>query len=317
MSKTRIAFIGLGSIGTRHLRNVAAFLDEQGRDYEIDIYRSGFGRPLDGALSSLPVRQLPLRDDSSIEGVYDVVFVTNPTALHFAALERFQDHGKAFFIEKPVFSTTEVDLSRLAGLAGKVCYVACPLRYNAVLQYVKEHIDCRRVIAARAICSSYLPEWRPGTDYRTCYSAHADMGGGVDIDLIHEWDYLLYLFGPVTEGYAITGRLSDLELDSNDLALYIARTERTALELHLDYFGREKIRELLLFLPDETVRCDIQNGRVTYLRSGETVELEEDRNEFQMREIRHFFSIVSGETENDSTIEHALRALRYAKGNFR
>ncbi len=317
MSKMRVAFIGLGSIGTRHLHNVTEFLDEQGRDYEIDIYRSGFGGPPDGAMSGMPIRLIPLRDNTPIEGMYDAVFVTNPTALHFATLERFQNNGKSFFIEKPVFHTAEADLSRLPGLAGKVCYVACPLRYNAVLQYVKEHIDCRRVICARAICSSYLPDWRPGTDYRACYSAHTDMGGGVDIDLIHEWDYLLNLFGPVTEGYAITDRLSALELDSNDLAIYIARTERTALELHLDYFGRERIRELLLFLPDETIRCDIQHGRVIYLRSGETVVLEEDRNEFQKREIRHFFAIVSGEKENDSTIEHALQALRYARGIFK
>ena len=62
-------------------------------------------------------------------------------------------------------------------------------------QYVKNNVDLSKVYSARAISSSYLPDWRPGQDYRTTYSAHKDMGGGVSIDLIHEWDYLSWLFG--------------------------------------------------------------------------------------------------------------------------
>ena len=43
------------------------------------------------------------------------------------------------------------------------------------------------------------------------YSAHKDMGGGVSIDLIHEWDYLTYLFGMPSEIYSILDKVSDLE----------------------------------------------------------------------------------------------------------
>ena len=47
------------------------------------------------------------------------------------------------------------------------------------------------------ICSSYLPDWRPGVGYHTVYfSAHRRLGGGVTTStLIHEWDYLVELFG--------------------------------------------------------------------------------------------------------------------------
>ena len=75
--------------------------------------------------------------------------------------------------------------------------------------------------SVRAMCSSYLPEWRPGVDWKKCYSAHADMGGGVDIDLIHEWDYLTYLFGFPHNVYSIRGQFSDVTADSCDNAIYI------------------------------------------------------------------------------------------------
>lgn len=317
MDKLKIAFVGMGSIATRHFGNVCTYLDSVGIKYEIDIYRSGLGKPLADMIEKKAPRQIALTEDLKIEEQYDVIFITNPTSLHFETLERFQNNGKAFFIEKPVFSTNDVDVKRLSGLAGKVCYVACPLRYNPAIDYIKNNIDCTKVISARAISSSYLPDWRPGTDYRKCYSAHEDMGGGVDIDLIHEWDYLTYLFGEVEKGYAIAGRLSDLEIDSNDIAIYIAKTEKTAVELHLDYFGRESIRKVQLFMPEDTIECDILNGEIRYLKSGEVITFNKERNSFQMQEIKHFFDIVFGKIENDSTINHALQVLRYAKGDFR
>ena len=60
---------------------------------------------------------------------------------------------------------------------------------------LKDRLPGLHPYCARVICSSYLPDWRPGVDYRTVYSAHKAMGGGVTIDLIHEWDYLVELFG--------------------------------------------------------------------------------------------------------------------------
>lgn len=317
MDKLKIAFVGMGSIATRHFGNVCTYLDSVGIKYEIDIYRSGFGKPLADAIEKKVSSQIVLTEDLVIKVEYDVVFITNPTSLHFDTLVRFQNNGKNFFIEKPIFDTTDIDAERLSGLAGKVCYVACPLRYNPVINYIKNNINHNKVISVRAISSSYLPDWRPGTDYRKCYSAHTDMGGGVDIDLIHEWDYLTHLFGKVEKGYAIADKVSDLEIDSNDIAIYIAKTEKTAIELHLDYFGREVIRNVLLFMSDDTVEGDILNGEIRYLKSGKVIRFENERNSFQMEEIRHFFQIVFGDIENDSTIEHALQVLSYAKGDFR
>lgn len=317
MSKLEIAFVGLGSIATRHLNNVYTYLKNVDKDFEIDLYRSGLGRPLADSIESMISRQFALTPDFKIEEQYDAIFVTNPTSLHFKTLERFQNNSRAFFIEKPIFDTSDADLAKLNGLKGKVCYVACPLRYNPVIDYLKNNIDCSRVVSTRAISSSYLPDWRPGTDYRKCYSAHADMGGGVNIDLIHEWDYLTYLFGSVIEGYSIADKISNLEIDSNDIAIYIAKTEKTAIELHLDYFGRSSIRQVQLFMSDDTVDCDLINGQVRYFKSGESFTFDKERNSFQMKEIEHFFDIVFGKLENDSTIEHALQVLRYAKGDFR
>ena len=309
----RIAFCGLGSIAQRHLKNVCAYLSGKGDSAEIDLFRSCLGKELPEELRPLVAHQYLFTSEPV--GVYDVVFVTNPTSMHYETLRKFNTHTKSFFIEKPIFDKTDIDETIFDNLKGLTCYVACPLRYNPVLQYVKENIDLSEVYSARAISSSYLPDWRPGQDYRQCYSAHRAMGGGVGIDLIHEWDYLTSFFGIPKVRYSIQDRISDLEIDSDDIAIYVAQTGNTTIELHLDYFGRHNIRTLDLFMRDDTVHCDIIDGTVAFLKAGKTVRLCAERNAYQMAEIEHFFDIINHKTENDSTAEHAYAVLKLAKGS--
>lgn len=314
MSQLTIAFIGIGSIGKRHLGNVTTVLRGRGVNYEIDLYRSDLSRELPAEIRSLATAEYLYADGPQKE--YDIVFVTNPTFLHYEALEKFRDNTKSFFIEKPVFDKTEVDLDIFKSLEGIDCYVACPLRFHPVIQYVKENINVKNVLSARAISSSYLPEWRPNQDYRKCFCSHRDMGGGVGIDLIHEWDYLTCLFGMPVTLYSIQEKISNLEIDSDDLAIYIAKTENTSIELHLDYFGRQSIRTLDLYMTDDTVHCDLLAGTVSFLKSGKTVSMPVERNAYQIAEIEHFLEIIHHKTPNDNTPLHAFEVLKLAKGEF-
>lgn len=316
MKNYRIAFVGLGSIATRHLKNVHDCLSSQGDGCFVDLYRSSLGRTLADDLLPLVNNTFLYAEPLPIDRQYDAVFVTNPTSMHYETIEKFCRNTQSFFIEKPVFHSTTVDESIFEKIKGIKSYVACPLRYNAVLQYVKENVNLDQVYSARAISSSYLPNWRPGQDYRKTYSAHKDLGGGVSIDLIHEWDYLTWLFGMPTQCQQIIGKVSNLKIDSDDLAIYIGKNDKTAFELHLDYFGRQTLRTLDLFTADDTIHCDLIAGMVSYLKSGNVVKLESERNSFQMREIEHFFDIINNKTTNDSTPEHACRVLKIAKGEI-
>lgn len=316
MKNYKIAFVGLGSIATRHLKNVHAYMASQGDGCLVDLYRSSLGRPLADDLLPLVNNTYLYADPLPTDRKYDAVFVTNPTSMHYETIKKFCKNTQSFFIEKPVFDSTNVDETIFEKIKGIKSYVACPLRYNAVLQYVKEHVNLADVICVRAISSSYLPDWRPGQDYRKTYSAHKDMGGGVSIDLIHEWDYLTWLFGMPTSCQHIICKVSNLEIDSDDLAIYIGKNNKIAFELHLDYFGRQTLRTLDLFTAADTIHCDLIAGTVSYLKSGEVVKLDSERNAFQMREIEHFFEIINNKTINDSTPEHAYRVLKIAKGEI-
>lgn len=306
-----IAFIGLGSIAKRHIKNICDYITSCGNSFAIDLYRSNLDHPI--AEEIKPLVDACYLYSGDVLKDYDMVFITNPTSLHLEAALKFRPHTKSLFIEKPVFDSFDVDDSIVNTLDEIPSYVACPLHYNPVLQYIKQNIDINKVVSVRAMSSSYLPDWRPGQDYRQTYSAHAELGGGVDIDLIHEWDYLTWIFGMPTFCQAVIGRYSELEIDSNDTALYVARNSQMTFELHLDYFGRKTQRTLDIFTHDDTIQCDLIAGTINYLKEGKIVNVNAERNIFQMSEIKHFFDIAEGRIQNDSNVEHGVKVLKLTK----
>lgn len=311
----KILFVGVGSIAKRHIRNLARVSDKRKIPIRIDIIRSGHGSELPEDISGIIFEQYSLQDE--VPSDYDVAFITNPTSLHYETIRTYSSHTHYIFIEKPVFDNVDYNISELNLREDGIYYVACPLRYSAVLQYVKKNVDCTKAIAVRSICSSYLPDWRPGTDYRSTYSAHKGLGGGVSIDLIHEWDYLTWLFGEPSKVSSIIGRYSSLEIDSDDSALYVASNDHMTYELHLDYYGRKTERQLQIFMPDQTIEADLTNSKVIFRCQGvedKVIDLTEERDVFQARELEHFFDIIDGKCENDSGIEHAVKVLNLTQG---
>ena len=308
----KVCFIGLGSIGSRHCRNVKEICAAEGIPVTIHAVRTS-DRPLSESLQELGL--VTLHSYEEMDRDYDAIFITNPTALHYDALLRVGDKAACFFIEKPVFEREEEE-SVLPLRPDAKTYVAAPLRYTGAVQAAREIVEKHRIYCARAISSSYLPDWRPGVDYRKVYSARRDQGGGVSIDLIHEWDYLTMLFGFPKRVSSVIGRYSDLEIDSDDLAIYVASYPDKAVEVHLDYFGRKTVRQLELFTQEGTYLCDIAGAKVRY-PDGTEICFQEQPNDKYLAEMRYFLSLVKGERKTSAnSIRHAQDVLKLTKGEW-
>ncbi len=309
----KILFVGLGSIGTRHLKNLTTLAGQKGLTLQLDALRHDLSRPLPQEVSSLLCSQF---DRPEALGNYDAVFITNPTQLHFEVIQQLADRTDCFFIEKPLFENCK-HTPLQAGLVDKRVYVAAPMRWCGTYIKLKELLAARgdlRPYSARIICSSYLPEWRKGVDYRTVYSARRELGGGVGIDLIHEWDYLIDLFGAPLQQYSFVGKYSDLEIDSDDVAVYIARYPAMLAEIHLDYFGRGYRRSIELMCRDGSVLADFGAGILT-LPDGSVQDCTEPLNDRYLREMDYFLTFLqSGQQDSINNAEHAWQVLQYALG---
>lgn len=306
----KVLFCGLGSIGKRHLKNLIAAAGDSEIQIEIHALRKT-DKILEEELRTDISKQLT--DESMLDRDYDIVFVTNPTSLHFKTIQELAGKTRHMFIEKPIFDRGDYDIADLNLNKNGVYYVAGPLRHSGVIQTLKKIIPEESVYCVRAICSSYLPDWRPNTDYRLNYSAHKDLGGGAAIDLIHEWDYLVHLFGFPQKVHRICGKYSHLEIDSEDIAVYIAAYQDKAIELHLDYFGRVPRREIEIFTGNGTITGNLMDNCISFTDGRSQIFFKEEKNDIYLREIRFFLNqILKG--QNFNNMEYCYSVLKIALG---
>lgn len=135
MSKLKICFVGIGSIAKRHIKNLIAVCQEREIDIQIDAVRRKNSDKTEVDIYFTNVYY----SIEEVPSTYDIVFITNPTEFHLDTLDIWREKARHFFIEKPLANLSQIDrIYRTKMNEGAIYYVACPLRYNSVIQYIKK-----------------------------------------------------------------------------------------------------------------------------------------------------------------------------------
>jgi predicted dehydrogenase len=313
----RFVVAGCGSIGKRHIKNLRAL---GAREVFACDLRPDRRAEVEALLDIETVESL----DAAWARKPDVIVIASPTALHISLALAAAERGAHLFVEKPLASAWD-GVERLIGLARQkelVSLVACNMRFHPGLVTVKRLLAEKavgRIISARVEVGQYLPDWHPWEDYRQSYSARTDLGGGVILDAIHEIDYIRWLVGEVTGVFCLAGKLSGLEIDTEDSAALLLRFENGAIgEVHLDYVQRVYSRTCQIIGEEGTIHWDYMAGQVRWYSSrikdwqcfNDPADWEANR--MYLDEMRHFFNCLARRAVPEQGLFEAARVLRIA-----
>jgi predicted dehydrogenase len=299
-----ICVVGTGSIGLRHLKllsemsGVSAVALPKRASRAADLRERGFKcLEHDADLRSLPL---------------DGVVIATDTAAHVPDALRL-DSNVGLLIEKPL----AVDAGQAEALLARSGFVACVLRFNEGLAWVKTKLDSLgRIQFVDAECLSWLPDWRPGRDYRESYSVRP-REGGVLRDLIHEVDYLQWLFGPprAISGSTWNSGLLDTTptLDESATASWLTPTG-ARVNLRLSFAVRPTTRRLRIWGEHGKLSWDAI-GRHAELISTDGKELEtvswgEPMQMYSDQLTAWVSSLRGGSPGQLATIQDGVAALR-------
>ena len=313
----KVLIAGLGSIGRRHLNNLKALGVS-----DILLYRTKLATLPDADLAGLPV----YTDlDEALAQKPDAVIVSNPSSAHLQVAIPAAEAGCNLLIEKPIASNlAEVPgLRKAVEASGAKVLVGFHFRHHPVLKQVKRLLEIGelgQVLSAKAHWGEYLPGWHPWEDYRQSYAARKDLGGGVVNTLSHPFDYMRWLLGEVDGVSALTGHISDLELDVEDNAEISLAFENGAVgTVHLDYYQRPGSHTLVINCAHGRVFWDNATGTAEVYRVADR-SLEKllppadfERNHLFLEEMRHFLSVCQGAEQPVCTLEDGFAAQAIAQ----
>lgn len=326
--KKKILFVGLGSAGQRHLRNIYR---EYGDSFEYSAFRSiGDQAVYSDSMQIIPDAKLSetygIKEyndyDIALADGQDIVFVCNPNHKHLDSAIKAVNAGADVFVEKPLSSNMDrlEELKELTQKKGSIVYVGYQQRLHPCIKYTKDIIDAGNygdVIEAYFEIGEDVTKMHPERDYRTLVETRSDRGGGVVTCQCHEIDCILYLLGFPSVVVSMGGRKGKLEMDVENTATslfgYKNNGVNYTISLHQDYFQWPAKKSFRIVFERATINVDLIKAIVSINKNDGENRIEEypefKRNDMFLEEEKLFFEAVENRTKPFVTLNDGIENL--------
>jgi predicted dehydrogenase len=178
----------------------------------------------------------------------DLAIVAGPAVHHLEQAKFLISQNAHVLVEKPlaISSSGVEELFQSAKDNNRYVQVGYNLRYSECLNKLGQLInqgELGKIQKVNIAVDQYLPDWRPGVRYQSTVSAQKSLGGGALLELSHEIDYALRLFGTLSIDHAVVEKISDLEIDVEDTVVVTGKfmengLASSLLNLHLGMTNR-------------------------------------------------------------------------------
>jgi len=259
-----------------------------------------------------------LKDINEIKNEkFDYCIIASPTARHLDDLKKclaLPNKPKNILIEKPLESLylKGKEIKNIVEEYSLNIYIVYNLRFldafNIINKFVKEQKKNIRIV--EVVAGQDLKEWRQSNDYTQSYSAHREQGGGVDLDLSHEIDYTLWLFGnDFRDKIMYRNKISDLKIDSPDVFKLVLDYHRFIVDITLDYIRKPKERYIKIICEnEEKLYYDFVTN--TLELDGKATTLADNIDQSYKEMLKAFLDIDEKNKSKLCSIEEGLNILK-------
>ena len=299
-----ILIIGLGSIARKHIDAIRA-LEIDAKIYALRSNQNAFIEDKIENIFSFEHFDVPI----------NFAIISNPTNLHYKYIHVLAEKEIPIFIEKPALHSLENSdkLIQLVESNNIITYVACNLRFHPCLVFLKNYLKTEqiRINEVNVYCGSYLPDWRPDKDFRKIYSANAGMGGGVHLDLFHELDYTIWLFGFPNKSGSIKRNVSSLDIDAVDYANYSLEYSDFTANIVLNYYRNKTKRIIEIVSENKILLVDLVKNNIVDEEGSVLFEISNFvKNQTYEDQIIYFISCLRLNQQPMNSLKESIEVLK-------
>ncbi len=310
-----ILFIGLGSIGQRHLR----ILKNIG-EHSILAIRSGKGKNAASALVETEYADIKELAGTDIDGAV----ISNPTSLHIETAIEIAKLGIPLFIEKPLGKNLDRinELEKIVKEKNVPVLMGYNLLHHPCIEAIKKFTDEGRigkVIAARSQFGTFMPDWHKDEDFKNSYAAKVSLGGGVILTSIHEQNYLTDLFGKAehVKAMEVGGKNIGIEAEEG-VEILMKHTSGVVSNIHLNFFQKPYYRNCQVIGTEGTLFWDfmIPELKIMYKDKTEIIKFGNGPMELleasYIKQMQHFLDIIENRSEPRMNLTSGIEDLKVA-----
>lgn len=206
-----------------------------------------------------------INDKSEIKKIkFHYFIIANETSNHYRTLKWIENNffNVQILVEKPLFH------KYFKYSSNNKVYVGYNLRFNPIVTKIKEILKTvNRIKTVHLNCFSNLHNWN-NRNFENSYSFKKSKGGGVELDLSHEIDMLIYLFGKIKHINALNSKKSRFHNTSNDVLLANGTTNKDIyFSLNLDYFSLKNERQIKIIGDQFFIEADFIIKQITLYKN--------------------------------------------------
>tara|TARA_B110000003_G_scaffold258321_1_gene277422 strand:+ start:2858 stop:3769 length:912 start_codon:yes stop_codon:yes gene_type:complete len=299
----KVLIVGLGSIANKHI----SVLREINPEIEIYALRSSHKSKKYKKIINL------YNWNNLINYNFSFIIISSPSFNHLEDLIKAQKLKIPIMIEKPLFISLE-QIQKFEKVKSNLYYVACNFRFHPLIIFLKDFLKNNKfkINEINVYCGSFLPDWRKNKDYSQVYSSNKEMGGGVHLDLIHEIDYLVYLFGLPYNSNVLNKKVSKLNIDSVDYSNIILDYKIFCAQITLNYFRKDYKRTLEIVFENKTLMIDFKSGKIFDLSLNKIVYESDDFSIYDTykRQMKYFLNCIKSNQLPMNSVEEASSILK-------
>ncbi len=290
----KVFIIGKGSIGLKHFK----ILKKINKSLVIEISSS---------------RSINFSNKKFIEKLKlfnpDYVIIASPATYHFLHLKILERNlkKKVVLVEKPLFHKNYLLPKKLKNKY----FVGYNLRFDPVINYFKNFLKNKDYFHININCSSFLPSWRKNINYKKSVSANKKLGGGVLLELSHEIDYLIWLFGVPKIIRSTSLKISNLKINTDDFFNLIAKKGKTIINLSMNYFSLHKKREIVVDSKDFSLHGDLRNNSIILYKGNRIIKKKLKKKLLEQSIEHQHLSLLKNNFKNICSLKEGQKVIEF------